>query len=334
MLILAVSDGRAGNRRQAEALAGALARELGARCDHHTLHPRNPWRAAAPRWLPYAAQGFDREWLHRLDAERPTLVVGCGRQAALATRIARHRLGVATRCVQILDPRLGRNAWDLLVLPEHDAFRDAFTLTLRGSLHGIDARWLQTARQHHPAIAGLPAPRHVLLLGGPTRDCPWQIDQAREWIACLRRWRAQQGGSLLLLGSARTPAAMHPALREASADFDLCWLGAPGDVAATADGVEGNPYPGALACADVLLVSPDSSNLLSEACATEAAVVVPRAPAQRGRIAQLQTSLHAARRIAWMHDTAPAAIPQVPLRETERIAREVLRTLRLPACSD
>jgi mitochondrial fission protein ELM1 len=205
---------------------------------------------------------------------------------------------------------------------------------LRGSLHGIDGHWLQAARQRHPAIAALPAPRHALLLGGPTRDCPWQLEQALEWIACLRRWRTQQGGSLLLLGSPRTPASMYATLREASADFDLCWLApADGDAAPAATDSADNPYPGVLACAEVLLVSPDSTNLLSEACATEAAVAVPREPAQHGRIAQLQASLRAARRIDWMQDSAPPATPQVPLRETERVAREVIRALRLSAHS-
>ena len=319
MLILAVSDGRAGNQRQALALAEALSRELGARCEHHTLQPRNPWRAAAPVWLPYAAMGYDRDWLRRLDSDRPALVVGCGRQAALATRIARHRLGVATRCVQILDPRLGRNAWDVLVLPEHDEFRDEFTLTCRGSLHPIDADWLDAARQRFPEIAALAAPRRALLLGGPTEDCPWTIDQAREWISVLRGWQGQGGGSLLLVASPRTPQAMHAALREACASFALCWLG-PDD--------GDNRYAGVLACADTLLVSPDSANLLSEACATQAAVLLPPEPAQRGRLARLHAALVTARRVEWLAPQAPPAADQrIPLRETARVAREAIHLL-------
>lgn len=318
MLILAVSDGRAGNRRQADALAAALAAALGARCDHHTVVPRNPWRAAAPRWLPYAARGFDHDWLRRLDADRPALVVGCGRQAALATRIARQRLGTATRCVQILDPRLGRNAWDLLVLPEHDAYRDEFTLTCRGSLHGIDGDWLQAARQRFAPLGDLSGPRRALLLGGPTADCPWSARHAEAWIDTLRDWKSTHGGSLMLIGAPRTPVAMHEALRAAAAEFDLCWL---------EEGDGDNPYAGALAWADVLLVSPDSSNLVSEACASEAVVVLPREPAQRGRIAGLHTSLVAARRVDWLDAGIALQGPRVPLRETARVAHAVLERL-------
>ncbi|MCK7592879.1 mitochondrial fission ELM1 family protein [Pseudomarimonas salicorniae] len=323
MLILAVSDGRAGNRRQATALAGAVAALLGARCEHHALSPRPPWRTLAPRWLPYAALGFDRDWLARLDDQRPALVIGCGRQAALATRIARHRLGVATRCVQILDPRLGRNAWDLLVLPEHDDFRDEFTVTCRGSLHGIDADWLAAARARHPGIGALPGPRHVLLLGGPTEDCPWTVEDALGWVRTLRDWRQRRGGSALLIAAPRTPAERVSALRAACSDLDLSWF----------DPTDGeNPYAGALAFADALLVSPDSANLLSEACATEAPVRLPPAPAQQGRLRRLHEALIAARRVAWLDDALPEG-PQVPLRETSRVAREVIRALGLRQAS-
>lgn len=318
MLILAVSDGRAGNRRQAEALAAAAARELQGEWSHHALAPRQPWKAAAPVWLPYAAHGFDRAWLRRLDTLRPALVIGCGRQAALATRIARHRLGAATRCVQILDPRLGRNAWDLLVLPEHDSFRDEFTLTCRGSLHEIDDDWLAAARQRWAALGRLPAPRRVLLLGGPTDDCRWGEDSLRQWIDQLRRWQLATGGSLLLLASPRTPAPLRALARSVAGGFECCWLGPEdGD----------NPYSGALAWADLLLVSPDSANLLSEACATAAPVLLPRQPSQRGRIAGLQAALVAARRVTWLDAAEPDASPQVPLRETARVARELVRRL-------
>lgn len=320
MLILAVSDGRAGNRRQAEALAAAVARELDADWRHHVLAPRNPWRALAPVWLPYAAQGYDRAWLRRLDHDRPGLVIGCGRQAALATRIARHRLGVATRCVQILDPRLGRNAWDLLVLPEHDRFRDEFTLTCRGSLHDIDDAWLQAARARFPQMAELPGPRWVLLLGGPTADCPWDAGHLGQWIDVLRRWQGECGGSLILVASPRTPPELLAVARSAAVDFALCWLG---------DADVENPYPGVLAQADLLLVSPDSANLLSEACATPAAVCIPRQPAHAGRLAGLHRSLVESRRAEWLDDRPPASLTRVPLRETARIAREVIRALRL-----
>src|SRR6185437_17170926 len=79
----------------------------------------------------------------------------------------------------------------------------------------------------------------------------------------LARQRAE-GGSLLVLGSRRTPAALIESLRPLLAEVPgLLWAGRD-------DGR--NPYPGVLGWADRLVVTPDSVNMLSEACAVGCAV--------------------------------------------------------------
>ena len=164
----AVSDGRAGNARQAEALARALHPDT-----VHALHlqARAPWRWAAPRRLPGASAAFGPAFAAQLQ-QPPGLVIGCGRQAALATRLLRARGSVA---VQILDPRLDRRQWDLVVVPEHDALRGENVLTLLGSLHPVDDAWLAAGRAAFPAVGALPGPRVALLIGGPTTQVPWTL---------------------------------------------------------------------------------------------------------------------------------------------------------------
>src|SRR3970040_2204652 len=104
-----ITDGNAGNLRQAQALAAALGRPA----RDIRLQPRAPWRWAAPRRLPFAAAGFGEEFALAL-ANPPALAIGCGRQAALATRLLRTR---GSRAVQILDPRIAPRHWDLGVGP-------------------------------------------------------------------------------------------------------------------------------------------------------------------------------------------------------------------------
>src|SRR5512141_514121 len=110
---LALSDGRAGNARQADALARALGLEP---VRTQVLATRLPWRAWAPLVAPGSAQAFGSDFAARL-AHPPRLAIGCGRQAALATRLLRLH---GSRVVQILDPRLGPRHWDLVVTPRHD----------------------------------------------------------------------------------------------------------------------------------------------------------------------------------------------------------------------
>jgi uncharacterized protein len=84
-----------------------------------------------------------------------------------------------------------------------------------------------------------------------------------------------------------------------------------------------NPYPGVLGWADRLVVTPDSVNMLSEACAVGCPVQTLVMAPLPSKIARFHQNLRAA---GLLHDLQenPTA-PQMPLRETTSIAA-ALRT--------
>lgn len=316
----AITDGRAGNVRQAEALAAALADSAaGESAASLLLQPHMPWRWLAPRRLPGAGHGLGEAFAALL-RQPPPLAVGCGRQAALATRLLRAR---GSRVVQILDPRLPPRHWDLLVVPEHDRLRGDNVLRLLGSLHPVDDAWLDAARIAHPALAALPSPRTALLVGGPAPLAPWTDDAAAALFRQLAAQAAARGGSVLATTSRRTPPAVAAALRAALASVPgLVWCG-------DADGP--NPYAGLLGWAERIVCTADSVNLLSEACATRAPVHIALAAAARGRIRAFHDALRARGRVrdAALDDAHPDAVTIAPLRETARIAAQVRARLGL-----
>ncbi|XUP36809.1 ELM1/GtrOC1 family putative glycosyltransferase (plasmid) [Xanthomonas axonopodis pv. vasculorum] len=307
-LTWALSDGRAGNARQAEALARAVQPDA-----YQPLHlqPSAPWRWAAPRRLPGARQAFGAAFARQLQ-QPPALAIGCGRQAALATRLLRAH---GSRSVQILDPRLDPRHWDLLIVPEHDAPRGSNVLTLLGSLHPVDDAWLAAGRVAFPAIGGLPGPRLALLVGGPTDQVPWTPQALAALCTSLRAQLRALGGSLLVTTSRRTPGDAIATLRAACAGLPhLLWC----------DERDGpNPYAGLLGWGDAIVASADSVNLLSEACATRVAVAAAFAEQARGRVG---TYLHALRQRQRLHpvtEVLAGAVDIVAVRETERIAMQV-----------
>ncbi|WP_133000443.1 mitochondrial fission ELM1 family protein [Luteimonas arsenica] len=308
----ALSDGRAGNARQALALAAALApapREL-------VLAPRTPWRWLAPRRLPGDRNAFGPDFA-ALMAAPPALAVGCGRQAALATRILR---GHGARVVQVLDPRLPTRHWDLVVAPEHDGLHGDNVITLAGSLHPVDEAWLAQARAAFPALAALPSPRIAVLVGGPSAHADLGVAGFEALMAAAEAMAAREGGSLLVAASRRTPDAVRAALRGRPRQVPtLAWADA-GDGA--------NPYAGMLAWADRIACTADSVNMLSEACATAAPVFVHRPEALRGRPRRFVDDLLARGRIRPL-DADARPFEATPLRETARVAAEVRRRLGL-----
>jgi mitochondrial fission protein ELM1 len=309
-----LSDGHAGNLRQATALAAAMG------CDaaHEVvLRAQAPWKWMSPRLLPGSAHAFGHDFATAL-SQPPALAIGCGRQAALATRLLRAR---GSRVVQILDPRLDPAHWDLVIAPAHDRLRGANVLTLIGSLHPVDDAWLADARMRFAAFAALPQPRTALLLGGRSKHARFDRMAFEALAAQLDVALARDGGSVLATTSRRTPRALGETLRHRYAETPgLTWLGPEQGE---------NPYPGLLAWADRIVCSPDSVNMISEACATHAPVFVFDPGRARGRVRGFLDGLLASGRIRALDPTL-APFPVTPLRETARVAADVRARLGLP----
>lgn len=312
-----LTDGAAGNERQALALAHALA--MSARS--MVLPLRAPWSWLAPRLTLGGRLAVAPAQRSRLGPPWPDLVIGCGRAAALLTRQVPALSGGRTRSVQILDPRIDPSHWDLVIAPAHDRLQGDNVLTPLGSLHPIDDTWLEAGREAAPHLVRLPRPRIGVLLGGPRRGVPMDAVYAQLLADGLRARHRREGGSVLLLASRRTPPAWFAGLRQALTDLPgIAWGGA-------GDGP--NPYPGVLGWSDRLVVTPDSVNMLSEACACRKPVhtrVVARLPDKLARF-------HAAlRQRGLLHELDDvAAAPVEPLREAAAMAVVVRSRLNLPA---
>ena len=312
--IWAVSDGRAGNARQAVALATALATGTGESSRKCTLAPRIPWRWFAPRLLPGSRRAFGEDFAEVLAAP-PRVAIGCGRQAALATRLL---LAHGAKVVQILNPRIDPAHWDLVVAPAHDGLVGTNVIQTLGSLNPVDDPWLAQARAQFAAFEQLPRPRTAVLLGGSSTHARFDRMAFEVLASKFEAALARDGGSLLLTTSRRTSRELRQALQHR---YD----GAPGIV--WRDDTDGpNPYAGLLAWADRIVCSPDSVNMISEACATRAPVFVFDPGRVRGRPRRFLDALLANGRIRTM-DSTLAPFDVEPLRETARVALEIRRRL-------
>lgn len=301
-----ISDGAAGNERQALALASAL----GVPARVMTLPLRAPWAWFAPRRIPGGRLALTPRDRAGFEAPWPDVAIGCGRSAALLTRMLRDLSDGDCYCVQILDPRTDPRHWDAVVAPRHDQLEGANVLHTLGSLNPIDDAWLASGREAFPDFEALPRPRVALLVGGPRRGIEFDEHLSQRLIECVHA--VAQGGSVLATASRRTPPEFASRMRDALADVPgIFWNG------------EGtNPYPGLLGWADRVVVTPDSVNMLSEACATGVPVhTVATAPLPE-KIARFHAAL---RERGLLTEAGETRATIAPLRETQAVAAE-LRT--------
>ena len=311
----AISDGAAGNERQVMALARALG--LVPRVLQISL--RQPWAALSPRLTLGAASSIRTRDGSTIAAPWPTLAIGCSRRAALLTRLLRDWSGGQTQTIQILDPRISSSHFDVVITPQHDVKSGNNVIRTIGALNPVDEEWLVAGRARFKHFANHASPRIGLLIGASTRAQRIDDDYCDGLLAYCRSLHAREGGSFLVTVSRRTPPSTTTRLRHAFALLPgLFWAGSEdGD----------NPYAGILGWSDRLIVTPDSVNMISEACASGPPVWTYAPRPIVGKLARFHAELVGAGhlRVLGTNDSRPTT---APLRETGAVAELILELRR------
>lgn len=305
----AISDGAAGNHRQVMALADAL--QLVPRVID--LRLRQPWDALAPHLQLAARSGMqDRNHLP-IAAPWPDIAIGCGRRSALLTRCLRAWSRHRCFSVQILDPRIAPAHFDAVVAPRHDRLQGDNVIETLGALNPVDDAWLEQGRKRFPAFSALPARRTAVLIGASSASVTLDDGWFAALLETLASEHVQTGGSFLVSTSRRTPAARSAQLRQQFARWPGIFWGGPEDGE--------NPYAGILGWADRIIVSPDSVNMVSEACATGKPVHAFTVATLRGKLAAFHEALRAAGHLLPL--PADTTATHAPLRELPAVAARI-----------
>jgi mitochondrial fission protein ELM1 len=257
IVIWAISDGRAGIEAQAVGLAEAVARQVPA----EIVVKRVGWSGRIGR-LPWWANWLPRRWLtpeSGIEAPWPDLWVAAGRATLPLSIRARRWSAGKTYVVQIQDPRVPATMFDLVIPPKHDRLTGDNILPITGSPHRVTSQRLETEYdKFKDQIDALPRPRVAVLLGGKSRAFDLSALRAAEMAHQIQLPLEQEGGSLLMTFSRRTPD-------QAKALLTARLRHLPGIIW---DGEGPNPYFAFLAAADYILVTEDSTNMATEAAST------------------------------------------------------------------
>lgn len=241
-----------------------LAERVGLPFQVKRIKVRAPWRWLPPQvWIaPLAALGADG---NRLAPPWPDLLIASGRKAAAPSIAVRKAAAGRTFTVQVQNPVMALDRFDLVVAPRHDRLAGPNVVSTTGSLHGLTPDVLaHAATRCAGEVADLARPRVLVLVGGANKVYRFGIREAETLAAQL----SSLPGSLLVTTSRRTGAEQTAALI----------AGLPADRALIWDGTGDNPYPGWLGLADAVVVTGDSVNMVTEACASGRPVYVVDLP--------------------------------------------------------
>lgn len=234
------------------------------------------------RYLPPALLGagfasLDGTSRELVEGEPPDLVISTGLRSVPAIRELKRRSGGRMRAVHLGYPRISPRHFDLVVsTPEYPVPDAPNVVRIPFALTPHHARPVE--QSDRDLLEAYPRPRRLLLIGGPTLYWRLPMEGIRTAVRHLIKAAKADGGSILAVGSPRTPAEVLGAIREILESASVPFLFEPGD---------GPPaYPALIEAADEIFVTADSVAMVGDAVTTGKPVgIVPIEKSGLGRLA-------------------------------------------------
>lgn len=248
-----VTEGIAGTENQCIGVAEAL----GVKPVIKRIQLREPWKTFSP-YL-----GFENWWsFDPLQfAPWPDLIIAGGRKSIALSRYIRRITDRACYTVQIQDPRIPADNFDLVAVPEHDSLRGKNVIVTKASPNRINSERLNRESYKFKATFDvLPDPKVAVLIGGNSKTHSMNEDNVQNIIQTLKSLEA----GLMITVSRRTPEKFRSILAEALNGPNVYFW----------DGQGENPYFAILGHADAIFVTNDSASMISEAATTGKPVYV------------------------------------------------------------
>jgi mitochondrial fission protein ELM1 len=252
-------EGLAGLRSQALGLAEAA----GLSPEIRELKPAAPWKWIAAKLWPNPLSAV-------ADAVRtplPALAIGCGGMAGAVLAALRRRQAVPV--VQVQNPRMAIDRFDLIIANHHDELTGSNVFVSRTALHRVTpVRLAAEADAWRDRLAPYRRPLVSVLLGGSNGRFRLDRDSGARFAADLATMAQRDKVGIVVTPSRRTDPAVTDLIRTALAPTGGWVWDFEGE----------NPYFGMLALADLIVVTQDSVSMISEAAATTAPVMFAPLP--------------------------------------------------------
>jgi len=277
--ILILSDGKAGHLRQAQAaakIAEKYLKDKGVKVNTGIVEVK--FKNKFSRTALALSQGclwcfrkfLEKDTYDSLVKIKPDLVISCGSSVA-AVNFILSRENLAKSVVIMRPSVLSSKRFDLVIMEQHDNPPKRKNLVAtEGALNLVDDDYLDSNGQALKSRAQ-PSKKFVLglLLGGDTKDFKLSIDSMREIISQIKDALEKVDGEILITTSRRTPAEIERLLKEEFTNYPRCKL----LIIANEKNIP-EAVGGILALSHLVVVSPESISMISEAVNSRKYVLV------------------------------------------------------------
>ena len=251
---LLLTEGLHGMISQVEGLAKALNLDY----FHEKIELNNFWKLIPPSLTPVKKYVFK----NNIDKEFD-IIISCGRKSVIPSIYLKKNSNKNIINIHIQNPKVSFNNFNYIIAPEHDGISGKNVISSKGALHYLTIEEIEKSRDYLQNKSNTKKDILTLILGGPTKYYNYSTQNIKSIFSNIKNLTEKNNLHLIVIPSNRTPVeTVSLAKSELINDTTII------------ETVDKKAYLSALCLAKYIVVTCDSSSMISEAALTGKPVYV------------------------------------------------------------
>ena len=244
-----LTQGMHGMISQVEGLAKALDIDF----THHKVELNHFWKLIPPNLSPISQSIFKK-----INHDDFDVIISCGRKSVIPSIHLKNTANKKVFNIHIQDPKVNLNHFDFIVAPEHDAIEGENVISTKGAIHYLTENEISENKDYLNSFIKKDERKiWALIMGGPTKYYDYSTKNMKHIFTALYKLLKKHDFQLVVIPSMRTPINT---IHYAKEFF--------GEKHTVIEDVDKKAYLSALAIAENIVVTCDSSSMISEAALT------------------------------------------------------------------
>jgi len=244
-----LTEGMHGMISQVEGLAKALDLDF----IHEKIELNNFWKLFPPKLTPISESVYKK-----INHDDFDVIISCGRKSVIPSIHLKNTANKKVFNIHIQDPKVNLNHFDFIVAPEHDAIEGENVISTKGAIHYLTENEISENKDYLNSFIKKDERKiWALIMGGPTKYYDYSTKNMKHIFTALYKLLKKHNFQLVVIPSMRTPINTIHYAREFF-----------GENHTVIEDVDKKAYLSALAIAENIVVTCDSSSMISEAALT------------------------------------------------------------------
>ena len=244
-----LTQGMHGMISQVEGLAKALDIDF----THHKVELNHFWKLIPPNFSPVSQRVFKK-----INHDDFDIIISCGRKSVIPSIHLKNTSNKKVFNIHIQDPKVNLSNFDFIVAPEHDSINGENVISTKGAIHYLTENEINENKNYLNSFIKKDERKiWTLIMGGPTKYYDYSTKNMKHIFTLFDRLLKKYDFQLVVIPSMRTPINTIHYAREYFGDNHTIIMD-----------VDKKAYLSALAISENIVVTCDSSSMISEAALT------------------------------------------------------------------